>query len=178
MKKIKNITLRLGTLFLIAMFLLFLGLFVGLPSYMISADSSAVSRALRGAHSVTVTEFVSYFDTSGNELVQREIVLHSVTASPDQISQFHRATSGFLDVGFPPTHKRCFDPHHRVEVIRADGITFRFDVCFLCSNASFGDGGIQTIPSAWLPRLEQFFSTLGMPPRTSDEYAKLRPKDA
>ena len=178
MKKTRTSIIRIGVLFLIAFALCALGFFVGLPSYLLASSSRAVSTALHGAQSVTVSELIPYFDTSSNELIERERTLHNVTASPEQISRWRSVTSGFLDASSPLTHKRCFTPHHRVQIVRADGSVSRFDVCFLCNNFRFDGPVIHTIPSAWRSRLERFFTDLGMPPRTEEEYAKLTPKSA
>jgi hypothetical protein len=177
-KKTRISIIRIGVLFLIAIALYVLGLYVAVPSYFLASSSSTVATALRDAQSVTVSELVPYFDTASDELIERERILHTVTASPVQISRFRSATSGFLDAGSPLAHKRCFTPHHRVEIVRTDGSVSRFDVCFLCNNFRFDGPVIHTIPSGWRSRLERFSTDLGMPPRTSDEYAKLGPKSA
>jgi hypothetical protein len=151
--------------------------YVGIPSFVLAFASRSVLRSLDGARSVTVSEFVPYLDLSTDGIGQRERVLRSVVASQEEVASFRRATGGFLDFGFPLAHNRCFTPHHRVDVVRADGSIFRFEVCFLCDNVRF-DGPIQTIPRRWLPGLKRFFIDLGMAPRTSEEYAKLTPEGA
>jgi hypothetical protein len=176
-QKLKRVLVRFGVLVLIALAVCGFAFFIGIPSLILISSSRSVSAALDGARAVTVTEMVPYFEaSSSDQIVQRERILQTVTATPEQVARFREATGGFLAVGFPLAHARCFDPHHRVDVIRADGSLFRFDVCFLCGNVQFGGPAIQTIPPRWVPRLRQFFSELGMPPRTAEEYAKLAPQ--
>jgi hypothetical protein len=147
-------------LFVVGLFVFAVILCVGIPSYHLATSSRAVSGALRDARSVTLSEFVQYFDMSGSELARRERVLSTVSASDEQVRQ--------LD-------KLCFDPHHRIQVVRPDGSDLRLDICFQCDNFRLGDGAIQTLPRPWLPRLAEFFAAAGIPVRAAEEYSKLHP---
>ena len=71
----------------------------------------------------------------------------------------------------------CFEPHHRIEIVRADGSELRFEVCFHCNNFEFGSRGDMrgaTLPSSWRERLTAFFTDAGMPPR--EDYSELAKK--
>jgi hypothetical protein len=162
-------------LFVVGLFVFAVILCVGIPSYHLATSSRAVSGALRDARSVTLSEFVQYFDMSGSELARRERVLSTVSASDEQVRQLERATAGIVALGFPLAHKLCFDPHHRIQVVRPDGSDLRLDICFQCDNFRLGDGAIQTLPRPWLPRLAEFFAAAGIPVRAAEEYSKLHP---
>jgi len=164
-------------LFVCGIAVLALLLFVALPSYQLASATLSLSRALDGAQSVTVTEFVQYFDTSGRDLERRDRLLSTISPSAEQVREFQRAIGGVITVGSPLSHKRCFDPHHRVDVVRGDGSSVRLDICFQCDNFQLGDGAIETMPRPWLQRLPKFFSSIGLPVRSREEYAKLNPNN-
>jgi hypothetical protein len=172
---------RIGRLilwFLLGLTVFAFALFLGLPSYQLATASLLLDRALREAQSVTITELVQYFDTSGRELEPRYRVLSSMIPSPEQVEELRRATSGVITIGFPLRQKRCFDPHHRVEIVRADGSFLRLEICFECDNFRFDDGPIQTMPRSWLQRLPTVFGHVGILIRGREEYAKLNPNSA
>lgn len=162
---------RFASIILITLGICLFALFVLWPSYTRASTTRAIAAALRNAQSVTAIEFVRFRDTPA--VAEREVVLRSVALSSEQILQF-QATGGLLDFG-SPLPPLCFEPHHRVDVLREDGTAFRFEVCFLCSNFCINNGPIQNISSRWLPLLSQFFSTIGMPPRNQDEYRRVTP---
>ena len=166
---------RLLALFVVTLLICAVVLAIGVPSYQLVTSSRSVDGALQDARSVTLTEFVQYFDASGGDVARREQVLSSLSASTEQVSHLRRATAGVVAIGFPLAHKLCFDPHHRVEIVRADGSRLRVDICFQCDNFRLGDGAIETLPRSWIPRLTEFFITAGVPVRTAEEYAELRP---
>ena len=96
------------------------------------------------ARSVTIVEFEQYLWTD------RELVFQRVEASPSQIVALQAATGGWF-VSKPMLQMMCFQPHHRIEVVRAD------------SRASM-------MPAPWRSALEAFFREAGMPPR--EDYAE------
>jgi len=168
--------LLLGCLLGLAVFAF--AFFVGVPSYELASASRSLDRALRGAQSVTINEFVQYFDTSGHDPEPHYRVLSSKIPTPEQVEELRRATSGVITIGFPLSHKRCFDPHHRVEIVRADGTFLRLEICFECDNFRFDEGAIKTMPRSWLQRLPPVFGNVGILIRGREEYAKLNPNNA
>src|SRR4051794_17210253 len=86
----------------------------------------ALSNALTNARSVTLIEFE-------RGLVGPELVFNRLAASPQQIAALHSAT-GWWFAPIPRGRRNCLDPHHRVEIVRADGSTLRLDNCFHCQN--------------------------------------------
>jgi hypothetical protein len=150
-----------------------LGFFIALPSALNWSESRRFSGALAGARSVAITEFVPVIDFSANDPPETEIPLQRIAATSEQIRSLRSAVSGFLEAGVLRAHKRCFTPHHRVEIIGADGSSFRADVCLQCDGILFSPGGIMATPSPWLQPLRDFFTAMGMPPRSPDEYKRL-----
>src|SRR4029077_12957866 len=89
---------------------------------------------------------------------------------PQQVAALRSATGAWL-APIPPWQMMCFDPHHRVEIVRADGSTLRFDICFHCQNFTRDEPHAITMPASWRDRLSRFFTSVGMPPR--DDYSAL-----
>ena len=154
-----------------------IALFVGVPSYELASASRLLDRGLRGAQSITITELVQYFDTSSRDPEPRYRVLASIIPTPEQVEELRRATSGVITIGLPLSHKRCFDSHHRVEIVRADGTFLRLEISFECDNFRFDDGAIKTMPRSWLQHLPSFLESVGSPIRGREEYAKLNPNN-
>jgi hypothetical protein len=117
--------------------------------------SRMLSVALVNARSVTLVEFDEpFFDG--------ELVFKRVQASAAQIESIRDATKGWFER--IRLRASCFKPHHRIEVIRADGSEFRFDICFQCNNFVAGDSRANPLPPDWRVRFEGIFTLAGMPP--------------
>lgn len=131
-------------------------------------SSRHLSQALQHARSVTLVEY------AGNTTIARK------TLTADEIGRLRTATSiWFCDL--EPRGALCFEPHHTVEIVRADGSGLDFDVCFLCRNIlvtkePFQEGDLfvyGTLPSSWDKSLSLFFTSAGMRPKTGDEYGEI-----
>jgi hypothetical protein len=181
--KLKRVLLRIGISILAVVVIVPLAVLlwfkVIIPTSIRNTAFNNLEDALRGARSVTIVEFVPAMDDivvdlnlGGSKLANHDTVLQSVTASPEQIQQFRRTLGGVVDYGRSGRFQ-CFDPHHRVEIVRADGTTLRFEVCFLCRGFRFDKNMQRPLSNWWSARLARFFTTVGMPPRTFDEYVKL-----
>lgn len=138
-------------------------------------SSFALSKALRDARSVRFVEFVP--------LKPGELILAQKSATPEDVARFRSATSPWF-LPYAPHGSCCFEPHHRVEIVRADGTALTFLVCFLCGNflldpsATDADtGGEIDLPSSWRESLSSFFASIGMTPKTSEEYSAFAPRD-
>jgi hypothetical protein len=131
-------------------------------------SSHRLSAALKGARAVSFVEF-----TRG--MISGELIFSRVTAKADDIARLKTATSPWFAV-VPPWKAMCFTPHHRVEIVREDGSQTRFDICFLCHNFAFDKEPEVSLPNSWQSSLAAFFTSVGMPPRTSEEYQGLAAK--
>lgn len=139
-------------------------------------SSYRLSQALRDARSVTFVEFAPV--KSG------EFVLARKTATAEDVARFQNAISPwFLPYG--PRGSCCFHPHHRVEIVRADGTALTFLVCFLCENfmlhpraADASTGGEVPLPPSWQKSLSSFFVSIGMAPKTAEEYSAFDHRDS
>ena len=101
-----------------------------------------LSNALTNARSVSLVEFERDIWRT-----ERELVFKRVASSPAQISLLRAATGAW--VASVSARAMCYQPHHRVEIIRADGSEFHFEICFHCDNFDLGDGRTQTLPTSW-----------------------------
>jgi hypothetical protein len=133
-------------------------------------SSHRLSNALRNARAVTFVEFTPAREGGLFELARK-------AATPEEIARFRSATSPWF-LPFGPRSALCSEPHHRVEIVRADGTELTFYVCFLCLNF-FLDPWEQTggssieLPPPWERSLSSFFASIGMAPKTDDEYDAL-----
>jgi hypothetical protein len=161
-----------GWISALILFALLIGVFVILPSASDWSESRNISDALTDARAVTIAEFTRILDFS-DDTPEREVTLQNITATPEQIARFHSATARFVSFGLPRAHARCWTPHHRLEIIRRDGSSFRVEICFQCTNMKLTPGHIFSIPARWLEPLHDFFTSIGMPPRTGEQYEQL-----
>src|SRR5687768_14039413 len=131
-KKRRSSILRILSLLLVVGGVAGFCFFVLLPSRGAWVKSRALFQALANARSVKIVEFERMW-------IGPELVFSQVAASPAQIASLRAATGSWFAPG-PPFMTMCFKPHHRVEIVRADGSEFHFEVCFLCQNFVLGEG--------------------------------------
>jgi hypothetical protein len=152
-------------------------LFVGLPSAYQWWEGHKLISALMDARSVAVVEFMPQFESrpDSHQLVEKpDLELRRIVLAPAQIFELSRATSSFLNVSFSMSATLCYNPHHRIEIIRGDGSKFSLDICFECEKYQYaGDGMVHNLPPAWEAALRDFFTQVGMPPHTEAEYGQL-----
>ena len=135
--------------------------------------SRAIADALSDARSVTLVEFSpDYYEPRTKQYIRREVVLKRVNATAKEIADLRSATGSFFVFRFRAIMAMCFDPHHRVDVVRRDGSSFRLEICFECGNFAF-DKGSGRIPLSWYRPLRLLFTGVGMPPLASDGYERL-----
>ena len=170
MKKLPTILLRFSAILVILIAIFLFLVLVALPSSERWAWSQTLSSALTDARAVTFVEFTSARDSDAPKGGFREIELQRINATPEQIKRLRAATSRFFVFSYYVVLPSCFTPHHRVEVVRRDGSTFQMDLSFDCWDFRFDHQHEEPLPLSWLPRLRDFFSDLGMPPRTAATY--------
>ena len=140
---------------------------VVLPSQEAWGGARSLSQALEGARSVTIEEF-----SPRGVCWDRGYLISRVTASPDQIAKLRAATGAWL-ARVPPRPQVTYAPHHRIKIVRADGLLFEFEICFQCGSFRLGEqapvGFILPLglPEPWVKPLRKFFAEAGMPPRES-----------
>lgn len=123
--------------------------------------SRRLSVALQNARSVVLVEY------SGDIEIARK------TATPDEISRLRNAV-GVWPRPFVPKTYLCFVPHHSIEVVRADGSELNCAICFLCGNFAIEERiSLAPIPPYLAKRLASFFTSVGMAPKTYDEYSNI-----
>ena len=117
--------------------------------------SRRLSSALEGARSV---EFIEYTEQEGDRL--------KIIANPEQIAQLTRATTYWL-IPSRPKPGLCFNPHHRVEIVKADGSVFKFAVCFECNGFELNDppwSNLFVLPDPWNDSLAGLLKSMKMKP--------------
>lgn len=127
------------------------------------AVSRKLSDALNTAQSVTLVEF-----EESSVDVRQELVFQRVPATTKQIEALKKATGPWF-APIPSKSMACFEPHHRVEISKADGTILRFTLCFSCGNFGLGSH-FGSIPEVWFGPLRNIFTDAGMPRRTFAEY--------
>jgi hypothetical protein len=124
-----------------------------------------LSNDLIGARSVMLKEYA--WDTT---LAERQ-------ATSEDIERLRRVT-GKAARPFYSKGSLCFDPHHNVEIVRADGSAITISICFLCGNILYNDGN-KAYPHDLPPYVEKplkaFFASVGMEPKTQQEYDVYKP---
>src|SRR2546423_7174820 len=126
--------------------------------------SRRISTALKGARTVTLTEYVP------GKLIARK------TATPDEIARLRSAASKWFRP-FRPDVSVCWEPHHSVEIVRADGSEVTVEICFLCGKFGFlsDDESVVPIPPSVNQSLTAFFTSIGMRPKSYEEYLAMEP---
>jgi hypothetical protein len=123
--------------------------------------------ALEKPRSVILTEYAG------------DVIINRVVCAPEQILALRKATNKRF-WPFSPKIPLCFEPHHSITIVRADGSTLEVYICFLCGNFAFHDktGVVLDIPPYWSASLLSFFRNLGMSPRTYEKYNAIERGDA
>lgn len=128
------------------------------------ASGQELSKSLRDARSVVLSE------------TAEQIIISRRPATVEEIARLQRALSGW-PLSLIPEGGLCFEPHHHIEIIRADGSSLEARVCFLCHNFKLGDAGEERstlgLPELWNKSLDRFFTSVGMTPKSSQEYASI-----
>jgi len=126
-----------------------------------------LATALDGAREVVLLEYVE-----GVEIARK-------AATPDERSRLRRSLPR-LPHPFERAGALCFIPHHEITVDGADGSKTSFAICFSCENLMVSDGTGQesgylysSLPPSLRTPLASFFTSVGMPPKTDEEYAAI-----
>lgn len=126
-------------------------------------SSRRLSTALKDARTVVLLEY------SGDVEIARRI------ATPDEISRLRTATN-WWPRPFRPSFYLCFEPHHSIEIVRADGSEVNCAICFLCDKFSISienESSLPTLPPYLAKSLASFFTSVGMAPKTHEEYTDI-----
>jgi hypothetical protein len=123
--------------------------------------SRNLSNALEGARSVVLVEH-----TAGIEIARR-------IATPDEISRLRRVISVWPRPFIREAYL-CWVPHHSIEIVRVDGSQVNADVCFVCGKFTIEDVPfVAPLPPYLAKPLASFFASVGMAPKSDDEYASI-----
>ncbi|MEY2414191.1 MAG: hypothetical protein QOD84_2797 [Acidobacteriaceae bacterium] len=121
---------------------------------------------LDGARSVTLREYA--WDTT---LLERK-------ATGDEIERLTRI-AGKWPRPFYAKGSLCFEPHHDIVIVRVDGSEIAISICFLCGNILYRAGDKSyphPIPAYFEQPLRAFFASVGMKPKSLEEYDAYGPE--
>jgi predicted transcriptional regulator len=161
-RRMKRLFSRRALIGLLALAFVLFG-FVSNPSRNSREVSRQLSAAMNDARAVQFVEF-----EGKNHEIETELVFRRVFATPQQIDALREAIGQWY-APHPGRAMACYEPHHRVEVLRTDGTILSLEVCFMCGNYGFGDG-VRSMPEVWRQPLRNVFTDAGMPPRSRAEY--------
>ena len=117
-----------------------------------------LSTALKNPRQVMLVEY------SGDVEIARK------TATPEEISRLRSAIS-LWPRPFLPAPSLCFEPHHRIEIQRADGSEWNTAICFLCGRFAIEEKPfLAPLPHYLADTLGPFFASVGMAPKSDEEY--------
>ncbi len=150
---------------LLLLVLLVFGFLVAWPSVDQWREGHKLISALQDARSVSVVEFVP--------TLPQEVELPRVALTPGQILELAGTVTAFYNLEFSSSGTLCYTPHHRVEIVRADGSNFSFEICFECDKYKYPGEFPRNLPPAWNAALAGFFTKAGLPPRGFNEYSVL-----
>lgn len=125
------------------------------------ATSRSFSAALQNCRSVELVEH-----SGGVELARK-------MATPDEISRLQKAITAWPRPFFPEAYA-CYIPHHNIKIVRADGSQVSVDICFTCGKFGIEDlWFVAALPPYLAKSLTSFFTSVGMAPRTDEEYHRI-----
>lgn len=152
----KALLIVLVTLFLTVSAVIIAALFLERDSWRICRRLSA---DLKRARVVRLVEYVP-----GQVLARK-------TATPGEIARLQSAANIWRRP-FRPDVTACFEPHHRLEIVRADGSDVIVEICFLCGKFALlsDDEPVVALPPSLDKSFTSFFTSVGMKPKTQEEY--------
>jgi hypothetical protein len=125
------------------------------------ATSRSLSAALQNCRSVVLVEH-----SGGVELARK-------SATPDEMSRLQKAISAWPRPFFPESYA-CWIPRHSIDIVRADGSPVSVDICFSCGKFGIEDlPFVAALPPHLAKSLTSFFASVGMAPKTDEEYTRI-----
>ena len=115
---------------------------------------------LEGARAVTMEEYVR------GKTIARKV------ATPDEIVRLQNASRTWRRPFYPDV-ANCFVPHHDLEITRSNGSKVIVQICFLCGQFGFQSDEkpvAVALPPSLSGALTVFFTSVGMKPKTYEEY--------
>jgi hypothetical protein len=157
MRNTKRILLRvLPAILLLGAVLVALFVFLDRHTW---ATSRSLSEALQNARSVTLVEYA------------RDIDIIRRPATPGEITRLRNITRKWWRPFLPTSGYLCFDAHHRIEIVSADGSQSSSAISFLCEQFMIENGSTPVpLPRYLKESLTAFFTSARMAPKTYDEY--------
>jgi hypothetical protein len=145
--------------------LLVLFFFVGIPTFTCIEKWWQIRSLLSQAKSVKLIHYNPY-----SHMGTTEIVYGTKDIPSEDFSKISAAFAPFLDIGFPGSQVKCFDPHHKIVITDSTGHETIIRICLHCGNMVIGEHGeLFGIPEMWQIRLRGFFDAEGLP-YTPDRY--------
>jgi hypothetical protein len=119
--------------------------------------------AIQSAHQVIVIVHSSRWDDPEvNEHSiknYKEEVFQTVELGPGQRESLLQALPTAKDVSDRVTTMCIFVPHHRIEIVNADGSKLVWEICFHCGEHFVAGDRVRILPAGWPASLKSFFQS-------------------
>ncbi len=147
----------LGFIFLMALFSQSAPIFHGIKT------RNRLIAEINRASEIKVIEHSSRWDdpVHANESFEEKVFSTTVLTAA-QIDGLRSALPPTVDTSHQVESACIFDPHHRIECIRENGIIFPIEICFQCGEISINNQGQRILPKGWEMTLSRFFSLIGL----------------
>ncbi len=159
-------------LILTATLLIFSGISLGVGIYFSHKEPRERCQILRHsildeiarAKEIRVIEHSSRWDFPRNNSISlNERIYKTIVLTSSQVAQLKTALFPSLDYSGNTFLSCIFEPHHRVEIVRADNSVFVIEICFVCGELDVGRGQ-RILPDGWENSLKTFISSLSLRP--------------
>jgi hypothetical protein len=126
-----------------------------------SPIQTTIHEALRNAKRVVVTVHSSPEDSPDEEAMKnyKEQVFQTLELLPAQREALLHALPRAKDISDSVGTKCIFDPHHRIEIVKADGTRLVWEICFHCGEHFLEGDRIRILPRGWPASLKSFFQS-------------------
>jgi len=124
--------------------------------------SHRLSTALTNARKVEFVEYVG------------DVEIARKTGTPNEVARLQNLTRNWWRPFLPTSGYLCFEAHHRIDIVNSDGSASSSAISFLCEQFMFEDKSPPVpLPGYLNQSLTAFFASVGMAPKTYDEYSAL-----
>jgi hypothetical protein len=126
-----------------------------------SPIQTTLHEALRDAKRVVVIVHSSQVDSPNAETMKnyKEQVFQSLELLPAQRRSLLRSLPRARDISDSVSTACIFNPHHRIEIFKADGTRLVWEICFICGEHFVEGDHVRILPGGWRASLRSFFES-------------------
>lgn len=127
--------------------------------------SDSLLQEVAGAKQIRIVEHSCRWDYNPpSDEKSAEKIYSTVILNAVQVEQLRAVLSPSADYSATHFMACIFEPHHRVEFLRADGSVFKIELCFECGELDVNGGGQRIFPEGWQAKWESFIASLSLRP--------------